>query len=156
MNGSALISKQTIWGKAMPFICFLGWLITLLAVFTETHAQGNLLVTPRRVVFGAKKKMQELNLANTGKDTARYVISLIDVRMKEDGSFEQITEADSGQHFAGQQLRIFPRSVVLAPNESQVVKVQVINTAPTSTLERCLQRKVPARLQMALLRLQYA
>lgn len=47
---------------------------------------------PRRVVFEGAKKYEELNLANTGKDTARYVISLIHVRMKEDGSFIEINE----------------------------------------------------------------
>lgn len=107
-------------------IIFIGFFIPLFfAISIQIQAQGNLLVTPRRVVFDGKKKIQELNLANTGKDTARYVISIMDIRMKEDGSFEQITEPDSGQHFAGNQLRIFPRSVVLAPNEAQVIKVQV-------------------------------
>jgi hypothetical protein len=107
-------------------IIFIGFFIPLFfAISIQIQAQGNLLVTPRRVVFDSKKKVQELNLANTGQDTARYVISIMDIRMNEDGSFEQITEPDSGQHFAGKQLRIFPRSVVLAPNEAQVVKVQV-------------------------------
>lgn len=107
-------------------IIFIGFFIPFFfAISIQIQAQGNLLVTPRRVVFDGKKKVQELNLANTGKDTARYVISIMNIRMKEDGSFEQITEPDSGQHFAGKELRIFPRSVVLAPNEAQVIKVQV-------------------------------
>lgn len=116
-------SMSNICQKAAIFICF--FLPLFFAIHIRIQAQGNLLVTPRRVVFDGKKKVQELNLANTGKDTARYVISIIDIRMKEDGSFEQITEPDSGQNFAGKQLRIFPRSVVLAPNEAQVIKVQV-------------------------------
>lgn len=107
-------------------IIFIGFFIPLFfAISIQIQAQGNLLVTPRRVVFDGKRKVQELNLANTGKDTARYIISIMDIRMKEDGSFEQIKEPDSGQHFAGNQLRIFPRSIVLAPNEAQVIKVQV-------------------------------
>ena len=48
--------------------------------------------------------------------------------MKEDGSFEQITEPDPGQAFADKYFRIFPRTVVLAPNEAQTVKVQLTNT----------------------------
>lgn len=101
--------------------------VFLSAFFTSTvaHAQGNLLVMPRRVIFDGSLKSQELNLANTGKDTARYAISVIDARMKQDGNFEVITEPDSGQQFAGRYLRFFPRSVTLAPNESQVIKMQV-------------------------------
>lgn len=92
-------------------------------------AQGNLLITPKRVVFEDSKRFQELNLANTGKDTAKYQISFLQIRMKEDGSFEKITEADSGQYFADKYLRVFPRTVTLAPNEAQVVKIQLTKTA---------------------------
>ena len=75
-----------------------------------------------------KQKFQEINLANVGKDTSIYVVSVIDIRMKDDGSFEQITVPDSGQNFAGKYLRFFPRRVTLAPNEAQVVKIQLIKT----------------------------
>jgi hypothetical protein len=116
-------STTSMRKKSITFI-FL-FIPVLLAISMQIQAQGNLLVTPRRVIFDSKKKVQELNLANTGKDTARYIISIMDIRMKEDGSFEQITEPDSGQNFAGKHLRVFPRSVVLAPNEAQTIKVQV-------------------------------
>lgn len=92
-------------------------------------AQGNLLITPRRVVFENDKKTQELNLANTGTDTARYVISMIEMRMKEDGSFEQITQPDSTGRYASDYVRFFPHSVTLAPNEAQVVKMQLLRSA---------------------------
>lgn len=92
-------------------------------------AQGNLLVTPMRVVFDGKQKIQELNLANTGVDTARYVISFIEIRMQENGTFEQISLADSGQRFASPYVRFFPRSVVLPPGEAQLVKLQLYNTS---------------------------
>jgi P pilus assembly chaperone PapD len=88
-------------------------------------AQGNLMITPRRVVFEGQQRTQELNLANTGNDTARYLISLVEVRMKEDGGFEQITAPDSGQNFASSYIRFFPRSVTLGPGEVQSVKIQV-------------------------------
>lgn len=92
-------------------------------------AQGNLLVTPKRVVFEGNRKSFDLNLANIGKDTATYSISLVQIRMKEDGSFETITTPDSEQNFADRHLRYFPRTVTLAPNEAQVVKVQLIKTS---------------------------
>lgn len=87
-------------------------------------AQGDLMITPRRVVFEGNKTSQELTLANTGSDTARYSISFIQYRMLENGNFEQIESPDSGQYFADKYLRIFPRSVVLGPGEAQVVRMQ--------------------------------
>ena len=94
--------------------------------FSEADCQGNLIIIPRRVVFEGSKRTQELNLANTGTDTAKYLISVIQYRMKEDGTFENITQPDSGQNFADKNFRFFPRSVVLAPNEAQTVKVQIM------------------------------
>lgn len=91
----------------------------------DAIGQGNLLVTPRRVVFEGNKKSIDLNLANIGQDTATYAISMVQIRMNEDGSFETITEPDPGQKFADKNIRYFPRSVTLPPNEAQVVKVQL-------------------------------
>jgi len=89
------------------------------------YAQGNLLLTPRRVVFDGSTRSIDLNLANTGQDSATYAISVIQIRMTEEGQFETITEPDPGQRFADRFIRYFPRSVTLAPGESQVIKVQV-------------------------------
>lgn len=94
----------------------------------DSIAQGDLVIMPRRVILDANKRTQELNVANTGSDTAKYLISVVQYRMLESGAFEEILQPDSGQHFADKNFRFFPRSVTLAPNESQTVKVQVINT----------------------------
>ncbi|MBE0661524.1 MAG: molecular chaperone [Bacteroidales bacterium] len=88
-------------------------------------AQGDLLITPRRVVFEGNRQQQEITLANTGQDTAKYSISFVQYRMTEEGGFEQIESPEPGQFFADAYLRFFPRSVTLAPNESQVVRMQL-------------------------------
>lgn len=95
---------------------------------SNLFAQGDLLITPRRVVFEGNKQTQELAIANTGNDTARYNVSFVQYRMNEDGSFEQITEPDPGQLFADKYMRIFPRTVTLGPNESQTVRMQFRKT----------------------------
>ena len=110
------------------FIASLGGLLLFSIFFTPSLlAQGDLLVTPRRVVFSGSQRVVELNLSNTGQDTAQYNVSIIQYRMTEEGAFEEITEPDPGQFFADKNLRFFPRIVTLAPNEAQTVKMQVIN-----------------------------
>lgn len=96
-----------------------------LLVSSCLKAQGDLLIYPKRIVFDGTKRSQDLNLVNNGTDTARYIISVVQVRMKEDGSFENITQPDAGQNFADKNFRFFPRSVVLGPKETQTVKVQL-------------------------------
>jgi hypothetical protein len=103
--------------------------ILQLTGYVPVFSQGDLLITPRRVVFEGSRRSVDLNLANTGKDTATYAISLIQIRMTEEGAFEQITQPDPGQLFAERYLRFFPRQVTLGPNEAQVVKVQVISSS---------------------------
>ncbi len=112
--------------KPLTTLFFLSVPIFLSFIFSsKLMAQGNLLVTPKRVVFEGSKRSEELNLANIGRDTATYIISIIQIRMKEDGTFERITQPDSAQNFADKNLRFFPRSVTLGPNEAQTVKVQL-------------------------------
>lgn len=112
----------------------------------EVIGQGNLLITPRRVVFEGQKRTEELNLANTGQDSARYNVSIVQYRMKEDGLFEEITTPDPGQNFADKYIRFFPRSVTLGPNEAQVVKMQLTRTdqlAPGEYRSHVYFRSVP-------------
>lgn len=90
----------------------------------ENYAQGDLLITPNRVVFEGRKQKEELNLINTGKERTTFSVSFVQRRMNPDGSFENIEEPDSGQMFASPYLRIYPRTVTLEPGEAQVVMVQ--------------------------------
>jgi len=120
------MNKYKVYSKSNhTYLLIAGLLFFTLLLSHEAKAQGNLLITPRRVVFEGPKRTQELNLANTGSDTAKYNVSIVQYRMKEDGSFEEISVPDSGQNFADKNIRFFPRTVTLAPNEAQVVKMQL-------------------------------
>lgn len=87
-------------------------------------AQSDILITPFRVVLENGKSIEELSVANTGSDTARYTISFVQYKMNPDGKLEQITEPEEGQFFADRFVRVFPKSVVLAPKEAQIVRLQ--------------------------------
>ena len=86
--------KQNKTGRIFILCLFMSILNTNLS-----YAQGDLLLYPKRLVFDGSKRIQELNFANTGKDTARYILSIVQIRMKEDGSFENITEPVCGKKF---------------------------------------------------------
>ena len=107
---------------------FTAFFVALILFSTTLKAQGDLLLYPKRIVLEGRKKAETINLSNTGKDTVKYFISVVQSRMKVDGGFETITLPDSGQRFADKYFRIYPRNVVLGPKESQSVKIQLINT----------------------------
>lgn len=126
MDRPLLFKKLPALTKPVLFMVCLAALSGFSFFFgADVAAQGDLLITPKRLVFEGPVRSIDLNLANTGTDTATYAVSIVQIRMTEDGGFETITEPDPGQLFAEPFLRFFPRSVTLGPNEAQVVKVQV-------------------------------
>ena len=127
-TSKAFWSEKVMKQIVTSVLLFFGLILLPVIASSGVMAQGNLLITPRRVVFEGNKKTEELNLANTGADSATYNVSFVQYRMKEDGSFEEIKVPDPGQNFADKNIRFFPRTVTLAPNESQVVKMQVFRT----------------------------
>jgi len=128
------------------FLSVLSVLVVSLFATCSLHAQGDLMVFPKRLIFEGSIKTSELNLANIGSDTARYNISFIQYKMNDDGSFKEITTPEDGQLFADKFLRYYPRSVVLAPNESQVIKIQLnraSNMAPGEYRSHFYFRAIP-------------
>lgn len=93
------------------------------ASFGSLLAQGNLLITPVRVIFQDAKTREDLNITNIGNDSAVYVISFLHYIMRNDGSFNEVQKVDSNLS-ADNFLRIYPRRVTLAPNESQTIRLQ--------------------------------
>ncbi|MGA9590650.1 MAG: molecular chaperone, partial [Salegentibacter sp.] len=106
-------------------------LLFILFIFISTtsgFAQGDLMIMPKRLVFDGSQRSQEINLANTGSDTAVYAISFVNYVMTEDGNFKQVEKPEEGQRFATDYLRYFPRRVTLAPREAQTIRVQLTRT----------------------------
>jgi hypothetical protein len=101
------------------------YIIIFSLITTWLNAQSDLLITPYRVIFEGGKKMEEVSVANTGQDTARYAINFVQYRMTTEGKLEQIPEPEAGQYFADRYIRVFPRTITLAPNEAQIVRLQV-------------------------------
>ena len=61
--------------------------IYLLLLFTfgllqsEIYAQGDLLITPTRIVFKKEKLKEIINLVNTGETSETYTVSFVERRM---------------------------------------------------------------------------
>jgi len=99
-------------------------LIFILGLNLQSFTQGNLLITPKRVVFEGNNQKAELNLMNTGVDSTTYSISFRQYNMTELGRLMLIEKPDSVQMSAEPYLRIFPRQVTLAPGEGQIIMLQ--------------------------------
>jgi hypothetical protein len=129
MNYFSISNRTKKRGKILQtrvyIILFIFFSISL---HLQLKAQGNINISPSRIVFEGQKKIMELILTNDGQDSAKYSISFVQIRMTEDGVFQNITNPDLGQNFADKYVRIYPRSVRMGPNKTQVVRLQLTNT----------------------------
>ncbi len=90
------------------------------------HAAGDLLVAPTRIVLNGARGT-EVILNNIGNDPATYRISLQLLRMKADGSVEEIDSASANpqEALALGMISYAPRRIVLAPNQPQSIRIGV-------------------------------
>lgn len=123
-----MTAKREIGAFSFKPVLFVFVISIALSSFNGVFAQGDLLIFPKRIEFEGRKRVEQIILSNTGKESATYNISFVEYKMTETGEFVAITEPDLGQRFATPFLRVFPRRVNLAPGESQTVKVQVVNS----------------------------
>ena len=86
---------------------------------------GDITVTPTRVVLEGRERSGTISLANTGAEKATYRISVVNMRMTENGAFVEIPEgqAGPGEQFAGDLFRYAPRQVTLEPGTSQTIRI---------------------------------
>lgn len=140
-NIQKLRSGFHFWTVSSLFI-----LIFTILCNVDLIAQGNLQITPHRAIFDGGKKSIDINLVNTGQDSANYNISFLQYRLTDDMEVQEITTPDPGQNFADKNIRFFPRSVILGPNESQIVKLLLVKSeqlAPGEYRSHLYFRAVP-------------
>lgn len=115
--------------SAIVLSCVLG------SVPSAGQGPGDLMVSPKRVVFEGRERSALLTLVNRGSATATYRISFVNIRMREDGGFEEIEEPVEGQRFAQDFFHYSPRQVTLEPGASQQVRLLLRRPADLETGE---------------------
>lgn len=115
------VTSTLLKRAAVALICILG----AAASFSVSLAQelGGLAVSPTRIVFEGRQRSAEVNLVNTTSIPATYRISFKNMRMLEDGSYEDIEAPETGELFADQMIRYSPRQVTLEPGVAQTIRL---------------------------------
>lgn len=82
-------------------------------------------LAPTRVIFEGRDRTAEVMLMNKSDRTLTYALKFINLRMSETGETREIDAPAPGEQFADSMIRFTPRRVILEPNQSQVVRVQL-------------------------------
>ena len=88
-------------------------------------AVADLMVYPTRIVFEKNQRAAQLELINSGQESATYRISIVNRRMSEIGEFSPADTPLAGESFAADLLRYSPRQVVLAPGLGQTIRISL-------------------------------
>ncbi len=96
---------------------------------------GGLTITPTRIVFEGRDRSAEVILVNTTSISMTYRISFKNMRMLENGAYEDIDTPRNGELFADKMIRFSPRQVVLEPGVSQTVRLLLRKPANLATGE---------------------
>ena len=118
---------------ASGFLCILGVVACMPASLAQ--GPGGISISPTRIVFEGRQRTAEVTLLNTTSSRGTYRISFKNMRMREDGSYEDIEEAGPGELFASQMIRYSPRQVTIEPGMSQVVRLLLRKPADLATGE---------------------
>lgn len=100
----------------------------LLSVYLQSFAQGDLLITPTRVIFEGRKQSESIYLVNVGTEKASYSVSFIQNYQTEEGGYIRAESSAKDEMFADPYLRFYPRTISLEPGESQTIKLQCRRT----------------------------
>lgn len=100
-------------------------IVPLLGKPVQAQGIGNLTITPTRVVFEGRTRSEVITLVNNGSAPATYRISVIEMRMREDGSFERVAEDgdQSTVRSAKGMFRYAPRQIELQPGKTQSIRI---------------------------------
>ena len=90
-----------------------------------TGGAGDLLVAPTRIVLEGRTRSAEVTLVNIGRETATYRVTLLHLAMTDGGDLKEIEKPEPGAPFADDLVRFSPRQVTLAPNSSQLIRLQL-------------------------------
>ena len=116
---NVLLQHGNLYGVRV--VSSLLFFITFLA---SVNCSASLLITPSRVVFEDRTRTEQVTLNNKGSETTTYRISFIRQNMTVDGNFEAVEEGQEGL-YSDEIVRYSPRQVVLAPGQTQVVRLML-------------------------------
>lgn len=95
-----------------------GWVAGFVQV-----ARADILITPTRVVFGARDSYGLVTLANNGREVSTYKIGWKFFRMQEGGvAYEPIGQSDLS-YDVSEYIKFSPRQVTLQPGASQKIRL---------------------------------
>ena len=103
--------------KPLSILCFCTGLIVSQASYAA------LTISPTRAVFDGKTRSMPIKLTNDGTVKTTYRISFKNMRMTEEGAYEDVDSTKVKGQYAEKLVRYSPRQISLEPGETQSIRL---------------------------------
>lgn len=97
--------------------------------FWPAFVFANLQVFPTKIEMSSREKSSSITLRNRSNKTVTYQVSSVFYRQEIDGKMNRVSEVKEGDYSIIDYLRYSPKRVALRPNQEQVVRFMVRNSA---------------------------
>lgn len=93
--------------------------------FPASAKRAELILFPTRIIMEGSQRTATVTLKNSGDATGQFTVDTLDMIMPEDGVVHEAQQDEAVEFSAKGMTRVSPRSMSLAPGESQVVRILV-------------------------------
>lgn len=98
-------------------------LLVMLA-FASSVVEASLLISPTRIAFGDRDRVQRVTLINTSSEEKTYRLEWVEQKITSEGGYQTLTPEEVKQFpIASKYIRFSPRQVILQPGQRQTVKL---------------------------------
>ncbi len=106
------------------------FVIVVLLVFMTYPSHADILITPTRVVFGERDRVQEVILVNTTNESRTYALTWLEMKQQSNLGYKKLDD-DEAEVFAKASdfVRFTPRRITLQPGENQRIKLLLRRTS---------------------------
>jgi len=101
------------------------YVIFVFLIAMSQLVSANLLISPTRINFDNRDRIQEVILINTTTDDRTYRISWSEKKIGENGKYVELADNDNSVDRLSPFVRFSPRQVFLKSGERQVIKLQL-------------------------------
>lgn len=86
--------------------------------------QASLLISPTRIAFDERDRVQRVTLINTSSEEKTYRLEWTEQRVKQNGAYEKLSPEQAENYpLASKYIRFSPRQVTLQPGQRQTIKL---------------------------------
>lgn len=111
--------------KFVSFFILLFFSLICLASPVMGQGLGGITISPKKIVFEGRKRTAEVVLVNKSNKSSTYRIFFKNLRLNEDGKFEDIGKPKPDEKFSDSFIRYSPRQITVPANGTQSVRLML-------------------------------